>query len=219
LQVHHSYPLEPSERQELALSITKLHATAFTTPSFFVNVRFISHDASDKSYFIAGKSREDSTNRILGYVRTSSSRTKADFDSLAEKIEDAWKAAVYGPLIEEGKEKGKREKEVDESERSRLARKLLVVAFVPMVAVREGGLAIPEAGKEAAWFKENMKHFQEQSELGNEDYTEMLRELKERDDLKKMTQGGGLSGLLDSINLGGGGKDEKKENADGSKKE
>lgn len=60
---------------------------------------------------------------------------------------------------------------------------------MPLVAVREVGLAIPEAGKEAAWFKENMKYFEHQSEMGEEDFTDMLNELKERDDLRKMMEG------------------------------
>ena len=201
--------------QTLAESITTLHATTFTTPSMFVNVCFSSHDATDKSYYVAGKPRTECTNRIIGYVRTSSSRSKSDFDALAEKIEDAWHAAVYGDMIEEGSDKGKRKKEVDETDKQKVARKLLAVAFLPMVAVRENGLTIPEAGKEAAWFKENMGHFETKAEEGDEDYADMLKELKERDDLKKLVaggaagSGGGISGLMDGLKTGGNQVSEK----------
>jgi hypothetical protein len=176
----------------------------FTTPSFFVHVRFISHDATDHSYFVAGKPRTTALNRIIAHVRTSSSRTKKDFDDFAENIEDAWRAAIYGDMIEEGSNKGKRQKEVDESERDAHARKLLAVAFVPMVAVREAGMTIPEAGQEGQWFKDNMEHFQKMvDEKGDEDYEDMLRELEERDDLKKLVGGGGISGMLKNLSVGG----------------
>ena len=184
-QVHHSYPLKPAEKQKLAESLTHLHATTFTVPSVFIHVRFSSHDATAHSYFVGGKPRTDCTNHILGYVRTSSSRTKAHFDGLAEKIEEAWRAAVYGDMIEEGQNKGKRQKEVDELERDKVARKLLVTAFLPMSAIREGGLALPEVGKEPGWYKENMDYFQKKADDENDElYKEMLTELQERDDLK-----------------------------------
>lgn len=124
----------------------------------------------------------------------SSSRSKSDFDGLAQKIEEAWRAAVYGEMITEGQNQGKRQKEIDELDRDRVARKLLVMAFLPMVAIREGGLTIPKVGQEAGWYKENMSYFQKEAdEKGDETYMDMLTELKERDDLKK-TLNGGTSG-------------------------
>jgi hypothetical protein len=94
-----------------------------------VHTRFQAHDASDKAYFIAGKVRQDCTNRIIATVRTSPSRSKADFDALAEKIESAWYDAVKGEVIEEGKDKGKRKGEVDETEVKANAERLLVSLF------------------------------------------------------------------------------------------
>lgn len=116
-------------------------------------------------------------------------------------------------MIAEGQNKGKRQKEVDELERDRVARKLLVMAFLPMVAIREGGLAIPEAGQEAAWYTENMGYFQKEAdEKGDETYKDMLQELTERDDLKKMLDGGsggGVSSLMDGLKMGGKQASEK----------
>jgi hypothetical protein len=49
-----------------------------------------------------------------------------------------------GQITEEkSKDKGKRELEVDETENSRTAKKLLFVVFHPMVAARENGVTIP----------------------------------------------------------------------------
>ena len=169
-----------------------------------MHVRFVSHDATDKAYYVAGKARPDCANRIIGFVRTSSSRSKSDFDNLAAKIEEeGWRNAVYGDVITvEGKDKGKRQKEVDETEKEMQARKLLAVAFVPLIAVREEGLAIPEVGKEGEWFKENMESFKKSCNEGDEDARDMLRELQKREDLGKMVGGeGGIGSMLDGLNL------------------
>jgi hypothetical protein len=68
------------------------------TPSFFVHVLFHHADASAQNYYLAGQVRTSSTNRILAQVRTSSSRSKTDFDTLAEKIELAWLDVVKGEI-------------------------------------------------------------------------------------------------------------------------
>lgn len=62
-----------------------------------------------------------------------------------------------------------------------------MVSFYPMVAAREAGMIIPEAGDEGSWFKEQMPYMKKMSEeKGLDDFTDMLRELEEREDLKKM---------------------------------
>lgn len=62
-----------------------------------------------------------------------------------------------------------------------------MITFYPMVAAREAGMTIPEAGKEGPWFKEQMPYMKKMSEeKGLEDFTDMLRELEEREDLKKL---------------------------------
>ncbi|KAM5378777.1 hypothetical protein ACJZ2D_004250 [Fusarium nematophilum] len=168
-EVHHSLPLTPDQRQSLASSITYLHCTAFTTPSFFVHVHFKAHDASDGSYFMAGKPRTTNSNRIIGIVRTSPARSKSDFDTLAAKIEETW-YDVVGSWPGEGSDETKR---------------LLMVTFVPMVTIREGGMAIPEAGHEGGWLKSQMPYIREMGEeRGVEDFADLLREMNEREDLK-----------------------------------
>jgi hypothetical protein len=62
-----------------------------------------------------------------------------------------------------------------------------MVSFTPMITARELGLTIPEAGQEGKWFKEIMPHVKEQAEVkGLDDFKDMLQELEEREDLKKL---------------------------------
>lgn len=142
-EVQHSYPLTAKQYQQLAEKITHLHSTTFLTPSLFVHVKFTTHDASRNTYFLAGKPLTASTNRIIGMVRTSEKRTKKHFDDLAAQIEEAWYDVVSGKKIEEGKNEGKRKDEVDDSEGTRQAKKLIVVAFYSMVNIRENGHVVP----------------------------------------------------------------------------
>lgn len=171
----------------------------------------ISHNATDQSLYIAGHPHTTSSNRILAFVRHNSTRAKSTYDTLASHLDSAWRDAIYGEVITEGKDKGKRPKEVDEIERDMLARKLLAVAFVPIVAVRELGTAMPEAGAEAAWFAENLEFFRKQSEeKGDEIVTAMLEEVSTREDLKAYREGEGVSGLLNKLKLTASGQGEKK---------
>lgn len=177
-EVYHSYPFTDVQRQALATSITELHCAAFTTPSLFVHVRFIKHDATDGTYFMAGKPRVINTNRIISLVRTSPSRPKSAFDALAADIEKAWYEALKAP-------NGGPNDQSSDSE----AMRLLLVIFTPMVSIRENGMTIPEAGNEGPWLKENLLAFREMADSrGLTDFGDLLQELEEREDLKKLLQ-------------------------------
>ncbi|KAM0426427.1 hypothetical protein ACHAPT_008474 [Fusarium lateritium] len=177
-QVYHSYPLDKDQRQSIATSITNLHCAAFTTPSFFVHVHFIQEDASAGNYFLAGQPHTATSNRIIGIVRMSATRSKSAFDELAAQIEGAWYETLEIVAPAEKKEWSQ------DDERKRLMK----VTFVPMITIREGGMAIPEAGQEGGWLKEQMPFFEEMSGKGITDFTELLDELKQRDDLRKLLQ-------------------------------
>lgn len=176
-EVHHSYPFTHEQKQELATAITNLHCEAFTTPSFFVHVRFSWHDASDKSYFMAGKPRTTNCNRIIGIVRTSPTRPISAFDTLAADIENSWDEILRKcPSAEP-----------DSSKQDMDAKRLLMVTFTPMITIREGGMTIPEAGQEGSWLKKQLPYINEMSEKkGLGDFTELLKELEERQDLKRL---------------------------------
>lgn len=141
--VEHSYPLNAAQKTQIAAAITRLHTAKFLAPSIFVHVKFTASDASDQNYFLGGKSQVLSTNRIMASVRTSASRTKEHFEELAEEIEKAWYDAVSGPVIEEGKDQGKRENAVNDNESVTTAKQLRVVAFTGLVAAIENGNRIP----------------------------------------------------------------------------
>ena len=123
---------------------------------------------------MAGKPRTTNTNRIVGIVRTSLARSKSDFDTLGEKIEDAWYRAL------EPTSSGAEGAALAE------AKRLLLVTFTPLIAIREGGMTIPDAGKEGEWFKEKLPYIRERASKGNEDFAEMVKELDEREDLKQL---------------------------------
>lgn len=176
-EVYHSYPLTSEQQQEIASAITNLHAITFTTPSLFVHVQFIKSDESGSTvHFMAGTRRSAQTNRIIGIVRTSAKRTKADFDQLAQRIENAWYSAL-GVSFNESTQ------QLPPSEEGK---KLTLVAFTPLLHVREWGLAAPEVGKEGEWVKELLPYMQRIAETGNKDVANMLKEFEEREDLKKL---------------------------------
>lgn len=168
-EIYHSVHLTTEQRQALATQITDLHCTKFTTPSFFVHIRFIPQDTSDGTYFMGGKPRTSCSNRIIGILRVSPKRTKSDFDYLAEKIEKAWYDVIGGSIED-------------------LEKRIMMVTFTQMITIREGGMAIPEAGQEGKWFQEHMEYFREMGEKGLEDFGDLLKELQEREDLKKLVQ-------------------------------
>lgn len=118
-EIQHSHTLTPNQRSSLATKITNLHATTFTVPSIFVNVRF-SPVSPDEDFFYGGRRRYD-TNRVFAHVRSGKSRGKETFDGLAEGVEKIWHEVmgVKGPGLSG-------------------------VFVVPGLVAREVGLAIPE---------------------------------------------------------------------------
>lgn len=138
--VEHSFPLTLEQKSHLADRITKLHAQTFTTPSIFVQVKYYQQDASSHNHFVGGKSRDETTNRIIAYVRSSAERKKEHFDKLAEQIENAWYIAL-GERAEEGDE-GKQKKETPQREKD--AKELLSIGFVGGLVGREKGFLLPE---------------------------------------------------------------------------
>lgn len=172
-QVFHTCPLATDQRQSIATAITNLHCTAFKTPSFFVHVSFVKQQAApvDDTYFVAGKPHSNNSNRVVGVVRTSPSRTKADWDELAAKIEDAWNEAV-------GACKGK---ETSDGASFDEEKRLSAVMFTPIIAVREGGMAIPEAGHEDAWLKQQLPYFKEMSQSrGLQSFADLVEEVEQK---------------------------------------
>jgi len=106
-------------------------------------------------------------------VRTSSSRTKAVFDDLAARIEKAWYDALGAPT--------------DSADKA--SKKMHFITFYPMIAARENGVTIPDAGNESSWLKDNMPYFKSQAyDHGDQDFRKMIEEIDQREDLKELVK-------------------------------
>lgn len=186
-EVQHTYPLTPSQKATFARHITHLHSTTFLTPSLFVNVSFthLLPDNGTNTYFLAGElvaHNNAGPNRILAQVRTSPKRTKAIFDDLAGRIEGKWYEVVNGG---EGKSNGSVTN--GDAKADKAAKKMHFITFYPMLAARENGVTIPDAGNESSWLRDNMPYFKSQAyEHDDEDFRKMLEELDEREDLNAL---------------------------------
>ncbi|KAF9779123.1 hypothetical protein IL306_002351 [Fusarium sp. DS 682] len=167
-EVYHSCPLGQDQRQRLAQAITHLHCEAFKTPAFFVHVRFFAEENSENIYFMAGKPHHLTSNRISGNVRTSSTRSKEDFDELGTKIEAAWYETLkLTPPTEKSTWSS------DDEEK-----RLILVKFVPLVTIREAGMNAPEAGQEEDWLKGQLPYIEDMANKGVGDFADILAEIK-----------------------------------------
>lgn len=169
-ELNHSHPLTDAQKQSLAQAITAIHVKAFATPSMFVNVHFVKEDLAQGNFFIAGKREDKISNSIISYVRTSDSRTKADFDKVCSEIEDAWYAIV-------GKRSDSKNAEhpyLSEEPETRLH----AIALLPIVTAREAGFTIPVAGDEKAWIAEQLPVFKKLAAQGNAGFVSLLAELQ-----------------------------------------
>jgi len=190
-EVQHTYPLTLQQKEAIAKSITHLHSTTFLTPSLFVNVSFHRLAANkgkddENTYFLAGEQVAHNAagpNRILAMVRQGPNRTKAHFDDLAAKIEDKW----YEVVNAQGTD-GKLNGHVNgDAKAEKAAKKLHIVVFYPMIAARENGVTIPDAGNEGTWLSDNMPYFKTQAyKHDDEDFRKMIEEIDQREDLKAM---------------------------------
>ncbi|KAL6819142.1 hypothetical protein V8C40DRAFT_281482 [Trichoderma camerunense] len=171
-EIHHSYPLTRAQKQKFASSITELHSTTFTTPSLFVNIRFVPAEPAGE-FFVAAKPVEPtSPNRVMALVRMGADRTKAQFDNLAGKIEKSWNEIV-------GYDDSLHVETVEDKEK-----KLHIVSFVAIITGRENGVYLPNTGQEKTWLKDNMAYFKERAEVArDEKFADMLEEIKHRPDL------------------------------------
>lgn len=137
--VEHSFPLNLKQKNAFAEQITYLHSRTFGAPSIFVQVKYFPVDASRDEHYVGGVIQHEAANRIIAYVRSSSSRSQEQFDRLAEQIEHAW-YVVVGERAENGEEP----KDKQESSATEIAAKeLLSIGFVPGLSGREKGFIIP----------------------------------------------------------------------------
>ena len=170
-EVQHACPLSISQKDELASAITHIHSQLFTTAKLFVNVSFT--DASQADIYTGGK--RNVSNHIRAYVRVGPTRTQQDWNELCKQIEKAWYDIAGTPLP---RLKGR--KEPDTSLRS-------VIVMGGMTAGLEAGFVLPAAGGDVEWLQDNWEAFNEKADAGDEEFKQLVAEVKER-------------GLLDGTN-------------------
>ncbi|KAF2764905.1 hypothetical protein EJ03DRAFT_331436 [Teratosphaeria nubilosa] len=165
-EVQHSMPLTASQQDDLAVAITDIHSTKFTTPKMFVNVSY--HDISKTVSYIGGK-RRTGQNHVRAHVRVGPSRTQEHWDDLSLQVTKAWDR-----IIGVGLPKVKRAApDPDTSLRS-------FIILGGLVGGVEAGFVLPPAGGDVKWLKENWDAFNKKAEEGDEDFVEMVREVKKR---------------------------------------
>lgn len=65
-EIEHSIPLDKPQRDALAQAITHIHTRQFTTPTLFVNIKFV--DARTQHNYVAG--REVRSRTSLSFLLT-----------------------------------------------------------------------------------------------------------------------------------------------------
>jgi phenylpyruvate tautomerase PptA (4-oxalocrotonate tautomerase family) len=163
--VQHAVPLTVSQQDELAEALTTLHSTRFTTPRLFVNVGFT--DVSKATTYVAG--RRKVSNTIQGFVRAGATRTQQDWDDHSRDIAAAWDRIIGKglPQIRPA------DAELDYSIRG-------VFIIGGLIAGYEAGFTLPSAGNDVTWLKENLAGFQKVADEGDEDFQELIRDVKAR---------------------------------------
>ncbi|EOD48209.1 putative cis-3-chloroacrylic acid protein [Neofusicoccum parvum UCRNP2] len=156
--VSHKDPISPSQRDELAAAITKIHSTLFTTPSLFVNVKF--EDVSAASYYVGGK--PTLINAIHAHVRPGPTRPRSAYDALCTQLRALWESvfppndtAITTPLD-------------------------TIFILGSIIAGEEKGFMLPEAGKDSEWVKVHLAEFEKRAGEGDEEMRVLVEEVKAR---------------------------------------
>lgn len=166
--VQHAVPLTLSQQDDLAEAITRIHSEKFTTPRMFVNVRF-TPVSPDAAVYVGGVRKVAS--HIVANVRAGPSRTQADWNELCRAVEKAWDNIVPLPKVRRS------EPDQDTSLRS-------VIILGDITAGVEAGFALPPAGGDVDWLRENFESFQEKAKAGDQEFVQMVKEIEERGLLK-----------------------------------
>ena len=113
---------------------------------------------------VGGKRK--TANHIRANVRAGPTRTQADWEELCKAIEAAWYEIVPLP-------RAKGTPEPDTTLRS-------LVILGGIEAGIEAGFMLPKAGSDVQWLHENWEAFNEKAAAGDEEFREMVEEVKAR---------------------------------------
>ena len=128
-----------------------------------MNVKFT--DVSDKTTYIGGKRK--TANHIVANVRSGASRSQKEWDDLCLQIQSAWNEIVPLPKVKRS------DPDRDTSLRS-------VIILGGMTAGLEAGFVLPPAGGDVQWMQDHWDEFQAKAQAGDEEFQDMVAEVKER---------------------------------------
>lgn len=57
-----------------------------------------------------------------------------------------------------------------------------------IVAGSEAGFTFPAAGEDKKWLREHIKEFESRAEEGDKGFTDLIKEVREREDLKEVLE-------------------------------
>ncbi|KAI6868473.1 hypothetical protein KC338_g3940 [Hortaea werneckii] len=166
-EVQHYITLTVSQKDELAEAITKIHSTKFSTPRMFVNVHFL--DTSTLRTYIGGQPHQ--ANHIRALVRNGPSRTSQDWNDLTAQLHTAW-TSIIGP----GLPKLRRSDTAEQPDTS--LRSIIICGEI--LGGMEAGFFLPPAGGDGGWIERNWDAFRERAGRGEEEFGELVREVRER---------------------------------------
>lgn len=109
------------------------------------------------------------SNRIRAHVRTSAARTQEDFKQLCNDLHVAWSSIVHTAHPTKPP--------ADQELRA-------VFVLGDITAAWEAGFAVPTAGQDAQWARDNMAAFKQRASGGDADFADLVAELESREEFK-----------------------------------
>jgi phenylpyruvate tautomerase PptA (4-oxalocrotonate tautomerase family) len=176
-EIHHSHTLTAAQQRALATSITALHCSTFSAPSLFVNIVFL----PSSTHFVGGAAAQP--NYIIGHLRPRGPENGAKLATIVAELTRIWNAHVRleggGSVLDRIPGVGYTPKKGD----GRLddVRALHGVFLMEDIAAgAEQGFALPVAGQDGAWVRENMAEFRRRAEDGDEGMRALIEEVKSK---------------------------------------
>lgn len=178
-EIHHSCALTTAQQQALATGITTLHCITFSAPSAFVNITFHPTSVLSPQIYVGGVPHR--TNYILGHLRPrpNNAANQAHIVSTLTTLWNEHARPVDSVLGQVGEKVGLGYKAKSGDGRLDDERALHNVFIMEdIVAGAEQGFALPVAGKDGEWARENMGEFERRAADGDESMRSLVREYK-----------------------------------------
>lgn len=169
-EIHHSCGLSQHQRGAIAAAITTLHCTLFSAPSAFVNISFHANKTSNEdgaapSIYVGGKPVW--TNYVHAHLRPRGPDNRAKLNTLVEEIMSIWDKQVRS-----GHQGGKQQGRLDDAVGLHN-----VFIMEDIAAGAEQGFLLPIAGQDGKWVEQNMAHFEQRAQDGDQSMKALIDEV------------------------------------------